>query len=110
MSSYGTYELPFGHGHALASQGVLAAIVGGWQVNAILTRASGTPFTVTASGTSLNAPGSTQTADQVLPTVQILGDIGPNSSYFNPLAFAPVTAARFGTSGRDILRGPDCST
>jgi len=103
---YGTYELPFGHGHALASQGILAAIVGGWQVNAILTRASGTPFTVTASGTSLNAPGSTQTADQVLPTVQILGDIGPNSSYFNPLAFAPVTAARFGTSGRDILRGP----
>jgi hypothetical protein len=103
---YATYALPFGSGHAMASSGVLAAIAGGWQVNGILTRASGTPFTVTSSGTSLNAPGSTQTADQILPNVQILGDIGPNSSYFNPLAFAPVTGARFGTSGRDILRGP----
>jgi hypothetical protein len=103
---YSSYALPFGRGHALASSGVPAAIAGGWQVNGILTRASGTPFTVTSSGASLNAPGSTQTADQVLANVAILGQIGPNSSYFNPLAFAPVTGARFGTSGRDILRGP----
>ena len=103
---YGAYALPFGPGHALASHGVLAVIAGGWQINSILARASGTPFTVTSSGTSLNAPGSTQTADQVLPNVQILGQVGPNSSYFNPLAFAPVTGVRFGASGRDILRGP----
>lgn len=103
---YGTYELPFGHGKSFASSGILAAIAGGWQVNAILSRASGTPFTVTSSGTSLDAPGSTQTADQILPDVQILGHVGPNASYFNPAAFAPVTAVRFGTSGRNILRGP----
>lgn len=103
---FGTYELPFGHGKPLASQGILAVIAGGWEVNGIMTRASGTPFTVTASSTSLNAPGSTQTAEQVLPNVQILGQVGPNSSYFNPLAFAPVTTVGFGNAGRNSLRGP----
>jgi hypothetical protein len=103
---YGGYELPFGPGKAFANHGILAAIVGGWQVNAILSRTSGTPFSVTSSATSLNAPGSSQTADQILSNVQILGQVGPNVSYFNPVAFAPVTSARFGTSGRDILRGP----
>jgi hypothetical protein len=103
---YGTYELPFGHGKPMANDGILAVIAGGWEVNAILTRASGTPFTVTSSATSLNAPGSTQTAEQILANVQILGQIGPNVSYFNPVAFAPVTTANFGNSGRDILRGP----
>jgi hypothetical protein len=67
---------------------------------------SGTPFNVTSSGTSLNAPGNTQTADLVVPNVKILGGHGPNAPYFDPLAFAPVTAVRFGTSGRNIVRGP----
>ncbi|HXB68326.1 MAG TPA: hypothetical protein VNY05_08785 [Candidatus Acidoferrales bacterium] len=71
-----------------------------------MSRTSGTPFTVATSGTSLNSPGNTQTADQVLPTVEILGGHGVGQPYFNPLAFAPVTDVRFGNSGRDILRGP----
>lgn len=106
FQTYVVYELPFGHGHELASHGLAAVLAGGWALNAILGRMSGTPFNVLSSGTSVNAPGNTQTADQVLPTVAILGGHGPNSPYFNPLAFAPVTAVRFGTSGRDAVRGP----
>jgi hypothetical protein len=67
---------------------------------------SGTPFTVGSAGTSLNAPGNTQTADQVLPNVQKFKQVGPGKSWFDPNAFAPVTTARFGTSGRNLLRGP----
>ena len=60
-----------------------------------------------SAGTSLNAPGNnTQTADQVLSSVQILGGHGVGQPYFDPLAFAAVTAKRFGNSGRDIIRGP----
>ena len=81
-------------------------IAGGWQLNGVFSALSGTPFTVTSSGTSLNAPGNTQTADQVLPAVQILGGVGRGNSYFDPNAFAPVTAVRFGNSGRNTLRGP----
>jgi len=106
FQAYTNYELPFGRGKRWASQGLAAAIAGGWQLNGILSRTSGTPFNVASSGTSVNAPGNTQTADQVLPTVRILGGHGPGSPYFDPNAFAPVTAVRFGSSGRDILRGP----
>jgi hypothetical protein len=100
-------ELPFGPGRRWANDGgVVSQIVGGWQVNNILTFYSGTPFSVTASGTSLNAPENDQKADQVKPDVKILGGIGPTNPYFDPLAFAPVTAARFGTAPFNVLRGP----
>lgn len=56
--------------------------------------------------TSLNAPGNTQTADQVKDAVQKRGGIGRTSFYYDPTAFPVVTDVRFGTSGRNILRGP----
>jgi hypothetical protein len=83
-----------------------AAIAGGWQLNGVLTRASGTPFTVSSSSTPLNAPGNTETANQVVQNVQILGGHGPGAPYFDPNAFLPVTTATLGNTGRNILRGP----
>ena len=100
-------ELPFGPGRRWVNDGgVLSQIVGGWQVNNILSFYSGTPFSVTASGTSLNAPENDQRADQVMSDVEILGGIGPNSAYFDPLAFKPVTEVRFGTASFNSMRGP----
>ncbi len=61
---------------------------------------------MTAAGTSLNAPGSTQRADQVKSEVNYPRGTGRGQSWFDPLAFAPVTAARFGTAGFNTLRGP----
>lgn len=106
LQIYGIYELPFGRGRRWANQGLPALLAGGWQLNGVFSAMSGTPFTVTSAGTSLNAPGNSQTADQVLPTVAILGGVGRGNSYFDPKAFAPVTEVRFGTSGRNALRGP----
>jgi len=106
LQLYGVYEFPFGPGKRWATAGLPARLAGGWQTNAVVSAVSGSPFTVTSSGTSVNAPGNTQTADQVLPTVAILGGIGRGNSYFDPSAFAPVTEVRFGTSGRNSLRGP----
>ncbi len=106
LQIYGVYELPFGPGKRWANNGLAAWFAGGWQLNGVFSAVSGTPFTVGSAGTSLNAPGNTQTADQVLPEVKILGKVGRGESYFDPNAFAPVTAVRFGTSGRNSLRGP----
>jgi len=101
------WELPFGKGKRWLSGSRLgSAVAGGWQLNGVLTLMTGLPFTVTASGTSLNLPGSTQTADQVLGSVAQLGQTGPGTSFFDSLAFVPVTAARFGTAGFNSLRGP----
>ncbi|MGH8639320.1 MAG: hypothetical protein ACREUZ_19465, partial [Burkholderiales bacterium] len=100
-------ELPFGRGRRwLNEQGLLSAIFGGWQVNNILSFYSGLPFSVGASGTSLNAPGNTQMADQVKDRVEILGGVGRGNSYFDPFAFAPVTEVRFGNAGFNTLTGP----
>lgn len=100
------WELPFGRGQKWASEGPLAPVVSGWQVNNIWGFYSGTPFTVGSSGTSLDMPGSTQTADQIKPTVAKLGGTGRGQSFFDPLAFASVTQPRFGNTGMNILRGP----
>jgi len=100
------WQLPFGKGKRYASQGALSALAGGWQINNLLSFFSGTPFTVTSSGTSLNLPGSSQTTDQVKTSVEKLGGVGRGQSFFDPFAFAPVTQARFGTSGFNTLYGP----
>ena len=100
------YELPFGSGKKYATSGLAKQIAGGWQVNGIFSAISGTPFSVTASGTALNAP-NTQTADQVKPTVARLGNVGPGQYFYDPAAFAPVNQPRFGTSGLNILRIPN---
>ena len=96
-------ELPFGARKRWASGGISRFILGGWQVNGLLAAYSGPPFSVTADGTSLNAPGNAQTADQVKASVQT---IGTRDSWFDPLVFVPVSAARFGTTGFNIVRAP----
>jgi hypothetical protein len=102
------WELPFGKGKPfLRGHRALSLIAGGWQLNGLMSFYSGSPFTVTASATSLNAPGSgPQRADQIKPEVQKLGGIGRGAAYFDPLAFAPVRDRRFGTAGYNSMRGP----
>jgi hypothetical protein len=103
----GIAELPLGRGKRwLAHGGFLTALASGWQLNGLFNAYTGLSFTVTGSSTSLNAPGNTQTADQIKPTVATLGGVGPGQSWFDPLAYASVTQVRFGTSGFDVLRGP----
>ena len=100
-------ELPFGNGRRwLNGRGAASAILGGWQLNNILSFRTGRPFSVGASGTSLNTPSATQMADKVKDKVEILGGIGSGHSYFDPLAFAPVTEVRFGNAGFNTVRGP----
>jgi hypothetical protein len=101
------WQLPFGKGrHYLSDRGALSHIVGGWQVNNLVSIMSGPPFAVYADGTSLNLPGSTQYADQVKSTVNKLGGTGSDSPYYDQSAFADVTAARFGNTRRNLLRAP----
>lgn len=106
FTAFGVYPLPFGPNELWFHGGVPAVLLSHWTVSPILTWQSGVPFTVTSSGASVNAPGNTQTADQLVRSVHILGGHGPNNPYFDPAAFAPVTTVRFGNSGRNILRGP----
>jgi hypothetical protein len=103
------YELPFGAGKKFLSNDSLAAkLAGGWQVNSFVNWQNGSLFSVTGSGTSLNAPGSTQRPDKVKPgPVQVFTDQRcPTCMYFDVTAFKSVTEPRFGNGGIRQVRGP----
>jgi hypothetical protein len=100
------YELPFGKGKRYVHEKVPAAILGGWSLHGIFNHYSGTPLSVSSSAASCNCPGNSQTADQVLGDVAVVGAGVGGQAYFDPLAYKPVTGARFGTSGFNTLRGP----
>lgn len=100
------YELPFGSGKKWATTGAGNTILGGWQINALFSAYQGRPFTLTASGASLNMPGNQQTPDQIKPEVKTLGHVGDDGTYFDTSAFARVTEVRFGDVGRNTMRGP----
>ncbi|MCZ2155958.1 MAG: TonB-dependent receptor [Bryobacterales bacterium] len=100
------YETPFGNGKKWATEGVSAAILGGWQFNGLFSAYTGAPFTVTASGSSLNMPGNTQTADLVKGSVSYARNVGDDGTWFDTGAFARVTDVRFGNVGRNTMRGP----
>ena len=51
-------------------------------------------------------PSATQRANQIKPSAAILGGVGNGQSWFDPLAFSPVTAVGFGNAGFYSLRGP----
>ena len=100
------YELPAGRGKRFATSGVARWLLGDWQVNGVFASFQGRPITATAAQGALNAPGNTQTADQIKPEVKKLGGIGPGQPFYDTSAFAAPTGVRFGNVGRNTLRGP----
>ena len=85
--------------------GIIKTIINDWQINGVFAAFSGTPFTVTASGTSLNTPNNTQTAD-LTGSFETSGKIGSTGAWFDTTAFTQPTGVRFGTSGRNQFYGP----
>ncbi len=100
------YELPMGKGKGMMTSGVPAAVLGGWQLNPLVTLYSGTPFIVATDGSSLNAPGNSQVADQISANVGKPGGVGLGAPFYDPSAFAAVREVRFGNMGLNALRGP----
>ena len=98
-----SYQFPWQSAGSYDS--VLSAIVQDWQINGMFAAFSGTPFHVTAAGTSLNTPQNTQTADLV-GDFNVLGNIAPNGTWFDTTAFAQPTTVRFGNVTRNQFYGP----
>jgi outer membrane receptor protein involved in Fe transport len=112
LQSYWVWDLPFGRDRRWATDGVAAALAGGWQINGVMSIMSGLPINI-VQGTAfnLNAGGSGQYPDLVKPEVASPGGIGAASEYFDRSAYAAVNIPagqpqRFGNSGRNPIRGP----
>ena len=99
-----SYALPFGAGHRLGASwnGIVDALLGGWQAVGIVTLRSGFPFTPTVPGDPANVGGSNR------PNRLAAGrlDNPTLARWYDPAAFAIPERFTFGTSGRNILDGP----
>jgi hypothetical protein len=78
-------------------------VLGGWQVNGILTLMSGQPINF-SSNVANNAPGNSQTPNVSGP-VRILGGIF-DSPWFDPSVFSAPAPNTFGNVGRIAATGP----
>jgi hypothetical protein len=126
------YELPFGKGKSMLSQGPLSWLLGNWQLNYILQARSGQPYNLQVSGDVANLRGSAPNIG-TYARPNIVGEpfqagavaanpdpgchatvsqggkapdaVGNSATFFNPCAFA-VPSGSFGNLGRNVFRGP----
>ena len=114
FSGSAAYELPFGPGKRwLTRGGVSGKILGGWQINTIITLRGGFPTDIR---TNVLPPifNTFNVADRVIGQSMVLSNAGVDG-YFNPAAFrvpgtvpsatgAPIQL--FGDAARRVARGP----
>jgi hypothetical protein len=113
LSASGSYALPFGPGRPWLSHGLAGKLIGGWQVNAILTLRGGFPTNIRTNVippifNTFNVPDAVAGQPLVLSNHSVDG-------YFNPAAWTvpgttpSVTGAPiqlFGSAAQRAARGP----
>ena len=115
--TYWVYDIPLGKNHRYFNNGVLSKVFGDWQVNGTMSIQSGTPINVTQdTAANLLAGGSGQYPNLVKPTAAINNNFIPGTPvagldptlfrYFDTTAYAAENGARFGSAGRNQIRGP----
>jgi hypothetical protein len=90
------YEVPFGHG-----------LLGGWQLNGIVSLLSGFPVTPQV-GSNRSGDGDTRNPDRPSLNPAFTGSVvtrSPNQ-WFNPNAFVLPAAGTYGNVGRGVIAGP----
>jgi outer membrane receptor protein involved in Fe transport len=94
--------------------GMARALFSGWELSGVVTIQSGTPFSVTNSASNLDrdgqagSPGTGGRADRVDGVPQTTeGDVRSRlNGFLNRAAFSPAPRSRYGTLGRNTIRGP----
>jgi hypothetical protein len=101
------YELPFGRSPGTG----LSKVIGGWQLNGIMTLLSGFPFTPQI-GTNRSGDGNTRNPDRPNLNPSFTGDVllKKQTQWFNPAAFSLPTVRTWGNLGRGTFRGPGLQT
>jgi hypothetical protein len=110
-----SYILPVGRGQHFGSKcsPITDAILGGWQINGIVTLASGNPFTVYATSNDICGCSTGQLRADRLGNGNLPKDKRSIDGWFDKSAFTdpPSSTAtegggRYGNSGRNIIGGP----
>ena len=102
----GIYDLPAGRGHRFASTGVGNALLGGWELNTILSLQSGMPVTVTQATNNNSFAGFALQRPNIVGNPSLPGSQRTPARYFNTAAFATAPQFVIGTASRNPARGP----
>jgi hypothetical protein len=103
------YALPFGKGKTMSSDNrVLDAVIGGWNLNGVLSLSSGTPFDVGTSHDVANTGNYNYGNGYGYERLNVVGSFYPSSKgpngWINTSSFQLPTANTFGNLGRNSLR------
>ncbi len=98
--------LPFGKNRRWFHDGAGKSLLGGWQLNGVVTAQGGLPLNFTYNATTLNAPGNVN-RPSINGPIKTLGGLGSGAYWFDVSNFSAPAAATFGNLGRNILSGPD---
>ncbi len=110
----GIYSLPIGKGGMILNNGgVVSRIIGGWQLNGILTLETGIPFTVTTTDTTDTGPNHASRANCIgnayagaTTNPALLVGSTATGFYINPAAFQVPPFGTLGTCAPRAFHGP----
>jgi len=103
------YALPFGKGKTVSADNrVLDAVIGGWNLNGVLSLSSGTPFDVGTSHDVANTGNYNYGNGYGYERLNVVGSFYPSSKgpngWINTSSFQLPAANTFGNLGRNSLR------
>ena len=106
-----TYEFPFGERHRYLNHGgMLAHVVGDWQISGNAQLQSGLPWTARVLGNLSNNTGvgayGSERADATGQPITLPAPEQSTLRYFNTGAFALPLPGQFGNAGRNTIPGP----
>jgi hypothetical protein len=110
-----TYELPLGEQRRFLNRGgIVARIIGNWQISGVTMLQTGTPLTAQVAGNQSNNNGSGVFASE-RPNATGVHTSLPRSDrttleFFNTEAFSLPAAGELGTAGRNTIIGPGSMT
>jgi hypothetical protein len=103
------YEFPFGKGRRFLSNtgNVTDKLIGGWQLNGILTALSGFPLTPLI-GSNRSGDGDIRNPDRPTLNPAFTGPVvtGNPAQWYNPAAFVLPAVGTWGNLGRGVFNGP----
>jgi len=110
-----SYSLPFGKGRLfLSSAGpVTTKFVGGWEIAGVVNAQTGQPFSVAYTAPTNVYPGAVSGRANRVPGAALYPSSKTLAKWFNSTAFTAPTDSSgraggvYGTSGYDMLRGPN---
>lgn len=97
------YQLPFGAGRARLTSGIGSAVLGGWDLAAVVYARSGRPVNVLVNRTGPDGSDVNQRPNLLSGVDAVAGD---TARWFNAAAFAVPAAGEFGNAPRNGFRGP----